>query len=182
MAAHPETTCSAEDGEAAQLFAGHWWVLHTRARHEKAIARTLLENGVMHYLPLLHLQRTYGKRRVHVEIPLFPGYLFLSGGTSEVELARRTGRVAAVLRVNAQEHFRFELHSIHRVVESKCPVYVYPGLQVGRRCRVVSGCLAGVEGTVLRWRSTSRLYIAATILQQSAVIEIDCALLEPVDE
>ena len=170
-----------ESGDAATQFSGQWWVLHTRARHEKAIARTLAENGVTHYLPLLRMQRTYGKHHVNVELPLFPGYLFLGGDASDVELARRTGRVAAVLQVNAQEQFRAELHSIYRVVESQCPVDMYPGLQVGRRCRVVSGGLAGIEGVVLRRRSTSRMYIAATVLQQSAVIEIDCALLEPLD-
>jgi transcription antitermination factor NusG len=165
---------------AAQL-SGRWWVLHTRARHERAVALALAQQDIPHYLPLARHGRTYGKHRVHVELPLFPGYLFLCGGASECEAARRTRRVAAILRVCNEEQFRDELQQIHRVVESGIPVCVYPGLRIGRRCRVIAGSLMGLEGIVLKRRSGSRMYISATVLNQSAVVEIDCALLEPID-
>ncbi len=180
-AAGVATRCGVLDGEELDQVPGRWWALHTRARNEKLVATALAQRGIPHYLPLVSLRRNYGPRRVTVELPLFPGYLFLLGGADECAAALRTRRVAMVLRIDGQEQFRDELRQIHRVVESGESVDLYPGLQEGRRCRVISGSLAGLEGVVLRRRSSSRMYIAATVLRQSAVIEIDCALLEPLD-
>lgn len=171
----------APEGEDLQRPAAPWWVLHTRSRNEKVVADRLTQEGVACYLPFVRIPRLRGGRRVDLRIPLFPGYLFLSGGPHECDLARKTNRVANVLRVRDQVQFRSELRHIRLVVESGAPVDLYPGLQEGRRCRVFAGSLAGLEGVVLRRRNPSRMYIAATVLSQSAVIEIDCALLEPLD-
>jgi len=161
--------------------AGRWWVLHTRSRHEKAVASTLGKQCICYYLPLVRTQRTYGRRHVTVRMPLFPSYLFLCGGVHECDAAWRTKRVARILHAENQEQLRTELRDIYRVVESGQPVDLYPSLREGRRCRVRSGPLRGVEGVVIRRRTPCRMYIAATMLGQSAVIEIDAAVLEAVD-
>jgi transcription antitermination factor NusG len=169
---------TAQDADPLQ-WGAPWWVLHTRARHEKAVANALAELGIRHYLPLITHVRTYGKRRLTVDLPLFPGYLFVCGGATECEAARRTNRVAAVLRVADQAQFHQELEHIDRLVCSGEAIGLYPGLKEGQRCRITAGSLMGLEGVVLRRRSRSRMYIAASVLGQSAVIEIDSALLEP---
>jgi len=168
-------------GSVIDTAAGKWWVLHTRARAEKVVAAALRGAGVHHYLPLVRSRRKYGKRVVDFTLPLFPGYVFLCGDDRACEVAWRTNRVAKVLRVADQEKFRAELWHIYRVVESGRSVDLYPALREGRRCRIRMGCLRDVEGVVLRRKSTCRMYIAATVLGQSAVIEVDCGMLEPVD-
>lgn len=116
-----------------------------------------------------------------VRNPAVSGVFIPCGGMSECEAAWRTKRVAHVLPVGDQDNFRNELEQIVRVVESGEPVALYAGLREGQRCRVTSGSLVGLEGVVLRQRTSVRMYIAATVLGQSAVVEIDCAQLEPLD-
>lgn len=158
-----------------------WWVLHTRSRHEKAVASVLEKHRVRHYLPLVRVQRTHGRRRVNVDLPLFPGYLFVRGDANACETAWRTNKVAQILRVEDQDQIHRELESIHRVVESGEQVDLYPALREGRRCRIKSGPLRGVEGVVLKARKGWRMHVAATILNQSVTIEIDAAVLEAVE-
>lgn len=168
-------------GRLCDVTVDRWWVLHTRSRHEKTIAAVLAKQRIPHYLPLVRTQRTYGARRVNVELPLFPGYLFLGGGVYECDAAWRTNGVAQILRVDDQAKLRKELDDIRRAVESGLPVDLYPALRKGCRCRIRSGPLRGVEGVVVRRRSTSRMHIEATVLGQSAVIEIDAAILESIE-
>lgn len=158
-----------------------WWVLHTRSRHEKAVASALERHRVRHYLPLVRMRRTHGRRRVNVDLPLFPGYLFVRGDASACETAWRTNKVAQILRVEDQNRIHRELESIHCVVESGEQVDLYPALREGRRCRIKSGPLRGVEGVVLKARKGWRMYVAATVLHQSVTIEIDAAALEATD-
>ena len=158
-----------------------WWVIHTRARHEKRVAATLCERGVEHYLPLVQTERRYGRRVVRFAVPLFPGYVFVHGDDSALELVWKTNRVANVLSVADQAQLKNELDQIGRVLTNGQTVDLYPRLKAGKRCRITSGPLKGIEGVVVRRRSMSRLYIAVTFIAKSAVIEIDAAVLEAVE-
>lgn len=162
-------------------FAGRWYVLHTRARNEKAVSSDLDRLEIRHFLPLVRHRRTYGGRTRSVEIPLFPGYVFLCGADEDRDAAIRTNRVANILSVADQDRFRDDLRQIYRIVHSDEPVDLYPRLRKGSRCRIVSGTLSGLEGVVLRRRGPWRIYVAVHFLGQSAELEIDSALLEIID-
>ena len=54
-----------------------WWVLHTRPRAEKAVARQLVGREVGFYLPLYEHRLTSGGRVRSSYLPLFPGYVFV---------------------------------------------------------------------------------------------------------
>lgn len=162
--------------------AGDWWVVHTKARAEKAVAAQLERRKVEHFLPLACVQRRYGARRAtEVSLPLFPGYLFLCGGDTERLITLDTHRVARVIRVINQEGLKRELDQIYRTVTSGITVDLYPGIKRGRRCRVVAGSLKGIEGVVLRRRGVCRVFLAVEILGQSAEVELDPGLLEVIE-
>ncbi len=160
---------------------GLWWVLHTRARNEKAVAADLQRRDIRHYLPLVLSRRTSRGWRRSVQIPLFPGYVFLLGGDEERLAALQTNRVARILEVVDQDRLRTDLAQIHQVVESDEPVDLYPRLKEGCRCRVMRGTLVGLEGVVLRRRGPWRVYVGVEFLGQSAELEIDPDLLEIID-
>ncbi len=56
-----------------------WYVVQTRSRQEKALARTLAASGIDHYLPLTKRPRYRRGRKRFVEEPLLASYLFLFG-------------------------------------------------------------------------------------------------------
>src|SRR5438105_15606394 len=59
--------------------AERWWVLHTRPRAEKALARKILARRLPFFLPLHHRQWRSKGRLQSSYLPLFPGYVFLRG-------------------------------------------------------------------------------------------------------
>ena len=160
---------------------GQWWVLHTRARHEKVVAEALARKSITHYLPLVSIQRTYAKCRVTVQLPLFPGYMFLCGGDNAYETALKTNRIVNILQVEDQDQFRTELTQVCKVVNLGTKVDVFKALRKGQRCRITGGSLMGLEGIVLRRGRHCRMYLCVTMLGQSAVVEVDGALLEVID-
>jgi hypothetical protein len=50
-----------------------WWVLRTRPRCEKALARSLLNQGISFFLPLFERRHRLQGRRVVSHLPLFAG-------------------------------------------------------------------------------------------------------------
>ncbi len=158
---------------------GSWWVLHTRARHEKALAAELDESGINLFLPLISVTRRYGRRRVNIFLPLFPGYLFVAFVSEEDRIrCLRTQRVARTIRVENQDRLREELEHIRRALVLGQRLQLYPGIKTGRRCRVISGPLKGVEGVVVRRNKKGRIYLEVDILGQSAMVDVELTDLE----
>ena len=54
-----------------------------------------------------------------------------------------------------------------------------PYLAVGRRVRVKSGPLTGIEGNVVRRKNSSWFVISLDLIKRSVAVEIDQAVLEP---
>lgn len=162
-------------------YQGDWWVVHTKARHEKALADDLARLHIDFFLPLVDVRRKCCGRVIPRRLPLFPCYLFLCGGEEERYATLQTHRVANVIPVVDQERIRRELGQIWQIIASRHAVDMYPALKRGRRCRILSGALAGIEGVVLRRRDVCRVYVGVEVLGQSAELEIDPALLEVID-
>lgn len=161
---------------------GRWWLLHTKPRQEKALAWDLYDRGLDYFLPLIRTTRRYGRRSTSVELPLFTGYLFASCASEhERYQALATQRVANLIEILDQSQFIRELDHVYLAVKSPRKVRLYPGLKRGRRCRVVSGSLKGVEGVVIRRAGAARVFIDVTLLGQSAVVDVDITRVEAID-
>jgi transcription antitermination factor NusG len=159
---------------------GRWRIAHTRSRNEKALARALLVWGVPYYLPLYKRRWVRRGRRFETVMPLFPGYVFFSGDDDVRTTVLTTNRVAQVIEVTDQEQFIEELTQIETAVERDATFDPYPGLVRGRRCRVLTGALAGLEGIIESRRRGCRLVLQVTTLGQAVCVEIDADAVEPV--
>ena len=54
-----------------------WYAVCTRSNHEKCAAAQLDARTIEHFLPLYETVRKWKDRRKRVELPLFPGYIFV---------------------------------------------------------------------------------------------------------
>ena len=176
----PVSLPAQQRGEWILRAPGRWWVIYTRARHEKMIALALEKQEVCCYLPLVSVHHTYAKSKASFTLPLFPGYLFFCGEAAACDTVWRTNRVVTILPVHDQNRFRAELQQVCRIVSGGNQIETFPALREGRRCRIRSGPLKGIEGVVERCGKT-KLYVGVTAVGQSAVLVIDAGLLEPVN-
>ena len=167
--------------EKALLAVGDWHLLHTRSRQEKALAESLGARGIACFLPLADVTRTYGHRKVPVELPLFPGYVFLKGQLGEVYEADRTKRVANIIRVSDQEKITWELRNLALGLVACGKLDPYPYLRKGVRVEVRSGPLIGVQGVVESRTKRDRLLLQVDVLGQATSVEIDGAILDIID-
>lgn len=172
--------------EADALEAGskRWHVLQTKSRQEKALRESLEARGMRVYLPLVAVQRNYGGRRAKVELPLFPGYLFLQGTLEDVYEADRTKRVARVIEVFDQKALAEELRNVElaiRGVGETSRFDPFPYLKIGIRVEVISGPLRGVRGLIEDRRKRDRLILQVNVLGQATSVEVDSAVLAPLE-
>lgn len=164
-----------------QAESGPWHVLHTRSRQEKAIAQTLSAMGVAYFLPLVRQARYYGRRKLSVDLPLFPSYVFLRGGLEDAYEADRTGRIASIIPVVDQDRLDMELRNIYVALVGGADLEPYPHLTQGTRVEVRAGPFRGLQGVVDRRLKNSRLILQVDMLGRAVSMEMDAALLDPID-
>jgi transcription antitermination factor NusG len=69
--------CILPTNSRGPLMEVHWYALYTSANREKKVAVELQRRSVEFLLPLYSSVRRWKDRRVKLELPLFPGYLFV---------------------------------------------------------------------------------------------------------
>lgn len=159
---------------------GSWCAIYTRHQHEKTIAQILSAKGLEVFLPLYHATRIWRDRTIHLQLPLFPCYLFLRGMKEQWLEVVTTRGIVSVLGINGKPATiaESEIESVRRLVEQGNRVEPHPFLRCGDRVRVITGPLQGLEGTLIRKKNFCRLVLSIEILERSAAVEVDVSAVE----
>jgi transcription antitermination factor NusG len=150
-----------------------WWVVHTRPRQEKALARQLVEHQVAFYLPVIARRLRLKGRNLTSHIPLFPGYVFLLANADQRVTALSTQRVVHTLPVVDQQLLWRDLRQIHRLIASGAPVTPEDRLAPGSAVEITGGPLAGLKGKILRTASGRRFVVEVDFIQRGASVLLD---------
>jgi transcriptional antiterminator NusG len=171
--------------EAASFSGSDWHVLWVRSHCEQLVHEQLAGKGFDTFLPMMGAWRTVAGARRRIEVPMFPGYLFVRGLEDKrrhVEVRKARGLV----QVLGQRWDRpaivpeGEVGALRVLAESALEIHATPFLTEGQRVRVVFGPLTGIEGTLLRSNArTGLLVLSVTLLQRSVAAEVHCSAVTP---
>jgi transcription antitermination factor NusG len=158
-----------------------WFAAYTRSHHEKCVAEQLHARTVEHFLPLYQTVRSWKDRRKRMELPLFPGYIFVRVPLQE---RLRVLVVPGVVRLvgfdnRPAEIPDAEIEALRSVMGRGVRSEPHPYLTLGRRVRIARGALAGMEGVLVRKKGRVRLVLSINLIRQSAMIEVDSADVGP---
>jgi len=154
---------------------GTWWVMHIKPNCERQVATYLLNRHIGYYLPLYEKKSRVGyfKRLRTTRVPLFSGYLCFALEKEQHNLLYDTKKFVRIIKVEDQERFVSELQAIARAIESGADLLVKPGLVPGKRVRILSGPLEGIEGVIVSRRNTKELAISVQMFNQSVMVKLE---------
>jgi len=159
---------------------GQWWAMYTMARREKELMRRLRAMEIAFYSPLVHKRsRSPGGRVRESYVPLFASYVFVFGSQNERQKALTTNCVSRCLAVPNSAQLVHDLRQIRHLIDLDAPLTVEARIKPGRRVRVRSGPMAGLEGTVVKRRGRDWLVVAIEFLGQGASVLLEDFQVEP---
>jgi transcription antitermination factor NusG len=161
----------------------NWFALQIYTGKERWTAAELEERGYDVLLLLYSIQRQWSDRKVTIERPLFPGYLFCR---FEQALRVKVAAVPGVLQVIGSgktpipvgEH---EIRSLQKIAEAGWPASPCPYVNSGDLVEVAGGALDGVVGRVVSVRRKLRVVVSVSILERSVSVEVDQTRLRVVE-
>ena len=148
-----------------------WRVAHVRSRHEKLLARYLLERGVAFYLPQMEKAVLREGRRRTSHVPLFAGYVFFRGDAAARQIALRSNVVANLIEVEDQDLLARELRQIRRLQLAGASLVPVEDFDAGDAVRITEGAFAGYQGTVVRSGRGDRLLVSVSLLRKAVAVE-----------
>jgi transcription antitermination factor NusG len=159
-----------------------WFALYTASRHEKRVAQHLGQREIEFYLPLYKSTRKWSDgSRVTLDLPLFPGYLFIHIQRGERgRVLGVPGALAVVGGTGGEPAWLPDatIDALRSGLETQ-PARPHPLLTVGQRARIRSGALTGFEGIVVRNKNSFRVVLTVEHIMQSYAVEVALEDLEP---
>ena len=162
----------------------NWFAAYTTPRHEKRVGQHLEMREIEHYLPLYRAHRKWSDgSRVTLDLPLFPGYIFVCIQRNERVRVLEVPGVLALVGGTGGEPASLPEAEIDalRLGLSQRNAQPNPLLQVGQRARIRSGAFAGMQGIVVRKKNSFRVVLTLDTIKQSFAVEVDGKELEPLD-
>jgi transcription elongation factor/antiterminator RfaH len=159
----------------------HWYALQTSPRHEKRVREHLGYRLVECFLPLFRtIHRWKNGCKAQVELPLFPGYLFVNIARSErVRVLDVPGVLSFVGPKGEPARLSdFEIETLRSGLHLQ-KFEPYRGLATGQKVRISAGALQGLEGVLLRNANGRRVVVTVDLIQQSVAVELDADAVEP---
>lgn len=174
----PDGLLDTPDSEAART---DWWVLHTKPRTEKTLARKLLSHSVPFFLPVYSKRGRQKNRTTTSYLPLFPSYLFIAGDDATRRVALETNHVVRTIQVVDRDRLVNDLSRIYRLMVSGVPMAPEDRLQPGQWVQITSGPLQGLEGKLIRRGTRDQLIVEVNFLQRGAAVEVEGWAIKPLD-
>jgi transcription antitermination factor NusG len=159
-----------------------WFVLFVRSNQEKTTAARLADFQIEHLLPCFRSLRQWKDRRVTLDMPLFPGYVFVHLPFSERLRVLTLPNVLCLVgsRQCPSVITEEEINWIKRGVESgNAAPHAY--LSEGERVIITSGALAGMQGILLRKLNKTRVVVSLETIGRGFAVEVDTGSVRPLE-
>ncbi len=157
-----------------------WYAVFVRSNQEKQVAAYLNGLRMEHYVPCCTSLRQWKDRRVKLEMPLFPGYLFVRLPLQEQMKVLTIRQVVSLVgRKNSPSPISDEeIAGIRAGVEhGNAEPHEY--LEAGQRIVITDGVMCGMEGILLTVRSRARVVISLRSIGRAFVVEVGADCVRP---
>jgi transcription termination/antitermination protein NusG len=150
-----------------------WYAVQVRPHREFSAATILFGKDVESFVPRYKSIRKWSDRRVTLELPLFPGYIFCRFNVNRqmpvittAGVMRIVGRKTGPVAIEAEE-----IEAIKKVENCGCEVLPHPFLESGDKVRIEEGPLAGLIGIVQRYKN-QWLILSLALVERSISVQL----------
>jgi transcription antitermination factor NusG len=174
-----EPSSLAEDTLHSEML---WYAGYTASRHEKRVAERFAQRGVEHFLPLYETIHRWNNGRHRVQLPLFPGYIFVRIALQDRLRVIEVPGFVRLVGFNSLPHPlpEADINRMKEALNKGVLAEPYPYLTVGTRVEIRNGPMQGMTGILLRRQNRCRVVISVDLIMRSMAVEVEAADVVPI--
>jgi transcription antitermination factor NusG len=169
----------AEDSLHSEML---WYAGYTASRHEKRVAEHFAQRGVEHFLPLYETIHRWNNGRHRVQLPLFPGYIFVRIALRDRLRVIEVPGFVRLVGFNSLPHPlpEADINKMKEALSKGVLAEPYPYLTVGTRVEIRNGPMQGMTGILLRRQNKCRVVISVDLIMRSMAVDVDAGDVIPI--
>jgi transcription antitermination factor NusG len=151
-----------------------WFAIYTMPRSERSVVRCLDNHQIESFLPTCESARLWKNRqRVTTSEPLFPSYVFARIRATERSIVLKSSGALKIIG-NQQSPIDISDSEIEFLRSDFCRKRVAPfqEIAIGKRVRIRSGPMQGVQGVLVEIRNRLRFVLTVSLINQNAAVEV----------
>ncbi len=164
----------------------NWFALLTRSNFEQTVYTSMVKKKVEAFLPKIKKKSRRKDRNLMIEIPLFPGYIFVKTGlapASQLHILKTTGAVRLLGNQSGPVPVpQSQVESLKIMTSSNMDLITGANIRLekGDPVIIIEGPMAGVTGEFTRYKGKGRVVIKIDALGQYAGVEVQEDMIEKV--
>lgn len=162
---------------ANDVFKPLWYVLLTKSRFENVVFDGLLKKKIDVFLPKITVRSKRKDRKQMIQVPLFPGYVFVKSGLTPNEhlaILKTTGAVRLIGSndgpVSVDER---DIESLKIMISSSDEIFTGSRFEKGSEVVVTKGPFTGIKGIFEKYGGKGRVIVNIDALGQFASVDVD---------
>jgi transcription elongation factor/antiterminator RfaH len=163
-----------------------WFAVYVRSRHEARVAKHFKDREIEFFLPLYKEERKWSDRKVEIQLPLFPGYLFVRMRRTLETLFRVVevpGVITIVGRGSSPEALEdAEIDQLKQAMSNGHKPQPHKLMKAGDKVKITRGPLQGAEGFLVREKGKHRVVLTIGTIERSMSVEVDMSAVEPITD
>ncbi|ACL02131.1 UpxY family transcription antiterminator [Desulfatibacillum aliphaticivorans] len=152
-----------------------WYALYTKSRHEACVNNYLAARSIESFYPQMRILSRRKDRRKMIDVPMFPGYLFVRAALrsrQHLSILKAPGAVTLIGNTRGAIAIPEDTISSLRIVSQKEALETGPCYHAGDLVLIVSGPFAGVTGVFMRNKGGGKILVNIDALGQSVAVEM----------
>ncbi len=161
-----------------------WFAVYVQVNHEREVAKRLEGKEICSFLPLMECWSKRRDRRKKIQLPLFPGYVFVNvvlDNYTNLNILKTPGALSLIRNSEGPLPIpSYQIENLRMMICSTQPLSPHQYLREGDWVHVVRGPLAGCMGILNRLDpKRGRLVVSVDIIKKSVSVELDTEDVEP---
>ena len=163
-----------------------WFVIQTKPRNEKKVFEQIVKKDIEVFLPLLQTIRLWSDRKKKIQVPMFPGYIFVHGNENErVNAISNTfgamryvmyQKRPAVLSDSEITSIKISLLAPERIRIEETSV------SVGDLVEITHGIFRGLKGYIVQFRGNYKLIVNIIELNTAFSVQLNSSEVRRINE
>ncbi|MGD0712334.1 MAG: UpxY family transcription antiterminator [Bacteroidales bacterium] len=153
----------------------HWYAVSVCSRREKQCFALLSRKGIEAFLPLQKQLRKWSDRKKEVEMPLFPGYIFVRIDPSRRFEVLSTPGVARFIRFGGEDAIvpEVQIKAIHTALLKPDNIEIVDIIMLpGEEVYISSGPFKGNYARLVRYNGKGKLQLVIEHVNKCFLVEI----------
>lgn len=165
-----------------------WYALLTRSNFEQTVYTAVCKKKIEAFLPKTRKKSQRKDRKLMIEVPLFPGYIFVKStpaSADQLPILKTTGAVR--LLGNAQGPVPVpdpQIDALKLLTSAGTDLITGTTVQLkkGDPVMILEGPMAGLKGEFFEHKGKGRVIVKVDLLGQYAGVEVDADQVEKIPE